>query len=409
MDKLARAYDDPITCPLLGQAPMVLTWSPEGIRAVFSADPLTFAPGAPEALAAIIGKGSLFLESGVEHRRARKLLMPPFHGDRIATYGRLMQEATRRWLQRLPVGETRPILPTGQGIALDVIIEAVFGAREVDRVARLHDEILGIVEAFNPMVATFRFLQRDFGGVGPWARLQRRGAALRSSVDALIAEKRARPGEDILSLLLATRDEDDRPLDEQEIYEQLLTFVVAGHETTATTLAWALYELCSNPPVLERLLGELEGVPSEAPEAFASQPFLRAAVHETLRRHPPVPIVPRRCLRPFQLGPYELPAGQSVGAAVYMAHHDAQRFPDPKTFRPERFEDGTPSPFVFLPFGGGARRCLGAAFATYELAVALGTLLTDARFELVETGPVASVFRIGTYGPESGVRLKRAS
>jgi cytochrome P450 len=407
MDRLAREYSDPMTCPLLGQAPVVLTWSQSGIGAVFGADPLTFEPGAPEALAAIVGKGSLFLKSGAEHKRARKLLMPPFHGERIAGYARLMKEATERWLRRFPTDEVRPFLPTAQGITLDVILEAVFGVREPARTARLHDEILAVVGAFNPLVATFRVLQHDFGGIGPWARLARCTAALRRSIDELAREKREQPGDDVLSLLLAARDEEGQPLGEQEIYEQLLTFVIAGHETTATTLSWALYELHSTEGLLEELRAQLAAPGNDSPEALAALPQLRAVIHETLRRHPPLPIVSRRCVRPFRLGNYELPPGQTVGAAVYMAHHDAATFPKPFQFDPKRFTGASPSPFVFLPFGGGARRCIGAAFATVELQIALGTILAGARFELAEPQPVRSVFRVGTYGPETGVRMKR--
>jgi cytochrome P450 len=407
LDRLAGEYSDPMTCPLLGQAPIVLTWSQAGIGAVFGADPLTFEPGAPEALAAIVGRGSIFMKSGAEHRRARKLLMPPFHGERIGVYARLMKEATERWLERLPAGEARPFLPTAQGIALDVILEAVFGVREPARTARLHDEILAVVGAFNPLVATFRMLQHDFGGIGPWARLKRCTAALRRSIDELVAEKRERPGDDVLSLLLGARDEEAQPLGEQEIYEQLLTFVIAGHETTATTLSWALYELHSNRGLLEELRAHVVMPGNDSPEALMALPLLRAVIQETLRRHPPVPIVSRRCVRPLQLGDYALPPGQTVGAAVYMAHHDAATFAEPYKFMPERFAGASPSPFVFLPFGGGARRCLGAAFAMVELTVALGTIVASARFDLHEPRPVRSVFRVGTYGPETGIRMAR--
>jgi cytochrome P450 len=320
-----------------------------------------------------------------------------------------MKEATVRWLERFPTGEPRPFLPTAQGITLDVILEAVFGVREPARSARLHDEILAVVGAFNPLVATFRILQHDFGGVGPWAKLQRCTAALRRSIDELVAEKRERPGEDVLSLLLDARDEEGLPLGEQEIYEQLLTFVIAGHETTATTLSWALYELHSNRHVLEKLRSQVAASANDSPEALAALPLLRAVIHETLRRHPPVPIVTRRCVRPLRLGDYELPPGQTVGAAVYMAHHDAATFAQPFEFIPERFTGATPSPFVFLPFGGGARRCLGAAFAMVELEVALGTIVATTRFELDEPRPVRSVFRVGTYGPETGVRMVRGA
>jgi cytochrome P450 family 110 len=409
MDQLQAAYSDPMTCPLLGQKPMVLTWSPEGIQAVFSAPPDTFEPGAAEALAAIVGRGSIFLQSGEAHRRSRKLLMPPFQGERMRAYADVIAGATGRWLERQPIGFSHPVLPMAQGITLDVIVEAVFGERDPARTAALHDQILAIVAAFNPLVATFRFLQKDFGGMGPWARLQRAATALRSSVSELADKKRALPGEDVLSLLLAARDEGGQGIDEQSLYEQLLTFVIAGHETTATSLAWALYEVHRHPEVHQKLISELKTLETENPKQLADAPYLNAVIAETLRRHPPLPIVPRRLTRPFQLQGFELPAGQTIGVAMYMAHHDPATYPDPHVFRPERFLDARPSPFLYLPFGGGARRCIGAAFASYELKLALGTLLQKSAFRLNEPNLVRSVFRVGTYGPETGIRMTRLS
>jgi cytochrome P450 len=300
-------------------------------------------------------------------------------------------------------------LPLAQGITLDVIVEAVFGERDPERVAELHSGIVGLVSAFNPLVATFAFLQRDFAGFGPWAKFERRATSVRKSIDRLIVEKRARPGQDILSLLLATRDEAGQPLDETEVYEQLLTFVVAGHETTATTLAWALYELHRHPTELARLRTEIASTPAANPDELARLPFLDAVISETLRCHPPVPIVPRRVAREFTLGSYTLPVGQSVGLAVYMSHSDPKNHANPRAFLPERFL-GKPSAqqrFTYLPFGGGARRCLGAAFAAYELKVVLGTLLATATFTLDEKRPVGNAFRIGTFGPKTGVRMIR--
>jgi cytochrome P450 len=404
---LARDHRDPLTCPILGQSPMVLTWGPDGAKAVFGADPSAFAPGTSDALAVIVGRGSLFLQAGDAHKRARKLLSPPFHGERMRTYAELMQATAVRWLERVQPGVSAPFLETAQGITLDVIIAAIFGVQDPARVARLHDEILGIVASFNPLIAAFRFLQRDFGGFGPWAKFRRKADALQGTMRALMDEKRKAPGEDVLSLLLAARDEAGEALGEQEVIEQLLTFVVAGHETTATTLAWALYELHRHPPALAKLRDELAASAGGPPEALHRLPYLAAVVNETLRMHPPVPIVPRRCAREFSLLGYELPAGQTVGVAILLAHHDAQTFADPFAFRPERFLEKTYSPFEFMPWGGGARRCLGASFATWELQIVLGTILSRARFSLDEPSPVRATFRIGTYGPETGIRLTR--
>ncbi len=405
MRDLARRYPDPMRLPMLGRDPMILTWGPEGAKAVFTADPDTFEPGAVEALQVIVGSGSLFVAKGAAHRRARKLLMPPFHGERMRAYGDLIRDATRRWRDRLDPTVSAPFLATAQGITLDVIIEAVFGERDPARVSQLHREILGLVAAFHPLIAAFRFFQRDW--FGPWRRFRAQAERARGTMQCLVDAKRHRPGDDILSLLLAARDEEGKALDEAEILDQLVTFVVAGHETTATTLSWAMYELHRHPEALAALRAALDPLgPSPSPEALAALPLLEAVCDETLRLHPPLPMVPRRLTRAFELGGYTLPAGTTLGVVSYMAHHREEVFPEAEVFKPERFVGRRYSPFEYYPWGGGARRCLGAAFAAYELRVALGTLLSAGAWVLDEPKPVRHAFRVGTYGPEGGIRMR---
>jgi len=408
LDDVAARYADPMTVPIPGASPIVLTWHPESVKQLFAADPDTFAPGTAEALAAIVGRGSLFLLSGEAHKRTRRLLLPPFHGERMRSYAETIVRTSVARAKARPIGVSAPLLELAQGITLDVILEAIFGARSKDEVAILHAEILAIVDAFNPLVAMFKPLQREFGGIGPWAKLQKRARALHTSLRALIEAKRASPGDDVLSLLLSARDEDGNGLDEGALIEQLVTFVVAGHETTATSLCWAMYELHRNPAALESLRAELASVPADAPaEALAKLPCLAAVCSETLRRHAPLPIVPRRSLRDVELAGWSLPAGTHVAVGIHLAHHDPATYPDPRAFRPERFMGRTYSPFEFMPFGGGARRCIGAAFASYELQLSLASLLRSGTWRLDDDRPLATVFRIGTYGPEGGVRMTR--
>lgn len=409
MRGLMRDWSDPVTVPLLGTAPAVITWGPEGSRAVFTADPDTFLPGANDALAVLVGEGSIFLMAGDRHKRARKLLAPPFHGDRMAAYGDRIREATRRHVAQVERGRPRPVLEVAQAITLDVIIEAVFGEREPDRIRELHADILALVAAFNPMVATWRALQRDFGGMGPWARFQRRAHDVAARIGPLLDRKRASPGEDIVSLLLATRDEAGDALEVREVQEQLLTFVIAGHETTSTSVAWAMRRLHENPAVLSRLRAELdEAGPTASSQALAALPFLEAVCHETLRLDPPVPMVLRRLAREFDLLGHRLPVGTTLAVALYMAHQREEAFPEPLAFRPERFLERRPTPFEFMPFGGGARRCIGAAFALYELKLVLAELLRAGRWSLASTRQEGRAFRIGTYGPAAGVRMTLA-
>lgn len=404
MLKIAKDYSDPLSCPIPGRDPMVITWGAEGAKAVFSADPDTFAPGAAEALAVIVGSGSLFIAQGAKHKRSRKMLTPPFHGERMRSYATIMRDAALRWGAKIKPNTSAPMLETAQGITLDIIIEAIFGEQDPSKVAELHSEILGIVAAFNPLFATFSFFQKSW--FGPWKRFQERASAMRATMKALINSKRERPGDDILSLLVSARDEEGQPLDEGEIMDQLLTFVVAGHETTATTLAWAMYELHRAPETLSKLRSEIASLgASPAIDALAKLPYLQAVCSETLRLHPPLPMVPRTLLKDFKLGEYTLPAGRTIAVAIYMAHHNEERFPDSFVFRPERFVGQSYGPFEFMPFGGGVRRCLGAAFAMYELEIVLGTLVTLGEFTLDEKKPVGNEFRIGTYGPAKGIRM----
>lgn len=410
MRELAAKYKPPVTVPMLGAPPIVLTWTPEGIRTIFGADPMSFATATNEALSVILGSGSIFLQSGAEHRRTRKLLSPPFHGDRMRAYAALMARAAERWTEKIARDKVAPVLPIAQGITLDVIVEAIFGEQDPSRVEALHERILAVVAAFNPMIATFKLLQREFGGIGPWARFQARAKSLHEVMLGLIAEKRQKPGDDVLSLLVAARDEDGSALSDREIIEQLLTFVVAGHETTATSVAWALYELHRAPETLAKLREELAQAARDEtpPEALPKLTYLRAVVDETLRMHPPVPIITRKITAPIELEGYSLPAGTFVAAGAYNAHCREETFEAPHAFRPERFVHKTYTPFEYLPYGGGHRRCLGAGFATFELCVVLATMLSRATFELAEPKPVEHAFRIGTFGPSTGVRLRRA-
>jgi cytochrome P450 len=321
----------------------------------------------------------------------------------MRAYGDSMRAAARRWAERIPRGTSTPILDTCQGITLDIIIEAIFGERDPAKVTDLHAGILALVASFNPLLGVFKFLQRDFFGLGPWVKFQACAKALHERIDALIALRRSTPGDDILSMLLAVRDDQGAPLSDQEVHEQLVTFIVAGHETTATTLAWAMDHLHRAPDTLATLRAEL--ATASSPDALARLPYLDAVWQETLRLHPPVPVVSRKLTREFVLKGHALPAGTTVGFAVYMAHLRPEVFPEPKAFKPERFVQRAYSPFEYAPFGGGARRCLGAAFAAYELKIVLATLLEGRSFRLDEPAPVRSAFRIGTYGPETGVRM----
>lgn len=402
---LAREYGDPVLFP--GRPAIVFTGDPVGIKAIYSADPDTFEP-LNQDLGVFVGARSLILLGGAEHRRARKLMTPPFHGARMRAYGeqivRLTEQRTEAWRP----GQRVSMLDTLQHVSLDVILQAIFGVTEPGRMASLSKLLLEITNGISPLLALVPSLRREFGGVGPYASFMRRRKRLHDQLDALIAAGRAAgPREDILSLLLAARYEDGQPMPDEEIRDQLVLLVFAGHETTAIAIAWSLYALHrpENAAVLERLRAELSGADS-GPSGLERLPYLEATCQETLRRFPLAPAPsPRKLLRPFELMGYSLPAGMGVCAAIALAHFREEVYPEPMRFRPERFLERQFSPFEFLPFGGGSRRCLGAAMASYEMKLVLGTLLRRYRLRLDSLRPDAGAVRAANVGPAHGVKM----
>lgn len=400
-------YGDPFTLPLM-VGKVVVTGDPEGIREIFTADPAIFTPFAQMPLEPVVGRHSMLLLDGARHRRERKLLMPPFHGDRMRAYGELMAAIARRRTAELAPGRVLRAQDLTQAISLEVIIEAVFGIRDPERVAIYREVISGYLEAYTPLLMVVPPLRRSLGGLGTWARFERFRARFRALVAEEIGRRRREGGaghEDILSLLLSARDDEGAPMSEEEIDDELRTMLVAGHETTAIGMAWALDWIHRSNRIRERLMDELAPLgPAPAPDALAKLPYLSAICDETLRIHPVVAMVSRRLLQPMTLRGIELPAGVGVMPAIAKVHHDPSLYPEPEVFRPERFLERKFSPFEYIPFGGGARRCLGAAFALYEMKVVLGSLLAEHRFA-VQGPPPRPDRRNVTIGPEGGAPI----
>lgn len=403
----ARRYGDPFSIQLV-VGDVVVTGQPDGIREIFTADPMLFVPLGDAPLQPVVGDRSVLLVGGERHRRQRKLLMPPFHGERMRAYGALIQDITRRAAAPFEHGHTVNALDLTQSISLEVIIRAVFGVQQPGRVRLFQEATRAYLDAYTPPLAFIPGLRRPLGGAGPWARFQRASERYHALLSSEIQARResGAAGQDILSLLLAARDEDGQPMTDSELKDELRTLLLAGHETTAIGMAWALYYVHRLPEVRERLLDELAALgPDPAPEQLAQQPYLAAVCDEALRLHPIVPVVTRRLVAPFTLRGRSLPARTGLMAAILLAHGDPELYPEPERFRPERFLERKYSPFEYLPFGGGARRCLGAAFALYEMKIALGALLVAHRFALADERPIAPVRRNITFGPKGGVRL----
>ncbi|MEZ4448409.1 MAG: cytochrome P450 [Nannocystaceae bacterium] len=406
-----ETYGDPYTVPALNGT-VVITGDPALVQQIFTADADTYDPFAVEASAPLVGDQSVILVAGDRHRRLRKLMSPPFHGARMRAYGRLMIDVARRAIARLEPGRPFNALATTQGISLEIIVRAVFGVDDPARIATFERAMIETMEAVHPAFLFAKALQREFFGVGPFAKFKRRRDAALALLDAQIAACRADPTgrEDILAMLVQARGEDGASLDDHEIRDQLVTLLIAGHETTAIGLAWALYHLHRHPEALARLRAELDGLGDaigrdEGPEQIVALPYLNAVCNETLRLNPIVPDVVRVLRRPLELGRYTLPAGTPVCPAAALVHQRPDLYPDPDAWRPERFLERKFSPFEFIPFGGGHRRCIGAAFALYEMKLVLAVFVQTGRFRLGSDDPLKPVRRNITMAPEGGVEL----
>jgi len=393
-------YGDPYTTRALGRT-IVVTGDPALIRVILAGDPAHYDAFGVEHMRPVLGAGSIMMLDGERHRAARKLQTPPFHGARMRSYAALMQQIARDEAAAWTSGAPFTMQAATQAISLRVILQAVLGARDGDEGARVERMLVDLIAALRPSLLFFPALQG--GWWPPWRRLMARRREVEAWVFGEIAARRQSARQDILTLLVQARYDDGAAMNEREVLEAMLTLVVAGHETTALALAWALWLLHRHPDVRARLEDELRGV--DDPEQLASLPFLEAVCLETLRLRPIAASVLRVLNRPMTLGAYELPAGVAVSPNMLGLHVRPELFPEPEAFKPERFVGRTFAPHEFMPFGGGHRRCLGAAFAMFEMKIVLGTILQTRRLELLDDGPVALVPRNTVLGPSRGLRF----
>ncbi|WP_434047458.1 MULTISPECIES: cytochrome P450 [Sorangium] len=401
--RCADTYGDVFNMPMYN-GDVVIAGSAASVQDVMTAPPETFVPYAVKSIAPLLGEHSLLVLSGERHRRERKLLTPPFHGDRMRAYAAIMADtAARRFAEaaRAPRAVAQEIT---QAISLDVIIRAVFGVEEPHRTRAFARAVVAMGDAVTPALAFLPLLQRELGGFGPYARFRRRVEALEALFRDQIRRARAAPGDDILSLLVSARYDDGSAMSDRAIFDQLRTLLFAGHETTALSLAWALDHVHRDPGVLARLRDEIDALgPEPDPERLAALPYLDAVCKEALRLYPIATEVPRLVARPFRLGEHELQPGTGVAPCILLVHHRPELYPEPSRFRPERFLERKFSPFEYLPFGGGSRRCIGAAFAMFEMKIVLGVALSAWQFQLLDQRPPRPVRRNVTLGPAGGV------
>jgi cytochrome P450 len=376
MEKCARRLGDSFTLTFFPSGlKLTMVSDPEAVKTVFTAPP-ELAPSGTSAspVAPIVGQSSVLVLTGPEHMRQRKLLLPPFHGERMREYEDVMVEATRRDMESWPLGTPMRVQERSRAITLEVILRAVFGV-EAERMGRLREAIAGLLEPSTTLAILLFALRRPRPGP-PTGSI---GRAL-ERLDAVIYEELGRRREqadlaernDILSLLMQARDEDGEAMTDAELRDELVTLLLAGHETTATSVAWAIERLVRHPDKLRRVFAEID-----APSSGGASDYLTAVVNETLRVRPVVPIVVRVLQGELRVGGHTLPAGTRVTPSIYLTNRNAEVYEDPEEFRPERFLDGGPETFSWIPFGGGIRRCIGASFAQLEMKVILRTMLSE--------------------------------
>ncbi|MEO1147342.1 MAG: cytochrome P450 [Cyanobacteria bacterium J06638_22] len=390
------AYGSIVRAPLIGDNPNTfLVSSPAGIQQLFSGAGGRISSPPNRLLRPIVGDASLFFLEGDRHRRERRLLMPPFHGDRIKTYGDTIRDlATHALADRQP-GIPFPIREVMQDISLDVILKVVFGVTGAERFARLKGYILRLAETLrSPLFASCLFFPALQKPYGPWATFTDVQQKIDELLYAQIRDRRQEaadesPNTDILSLLIAARDEDGNAMTDGELRDELVTLLLAGNETTASAASWVMYWTYRHPGVLERLRAELQELGSNPdPMAIARLPYLSAICNESLRLFPVAMLtVPRIVKAPVEIQGYAFEPGSILYGCIYLTHRRPDLYPEPLSFKPERFLERTYTPFEFLPFGGGERRCIGEALALFELKLVVTAMVMNSALKLADQRP----------------------
>ena len=399
MSKRRERYGDVFSShfPFFGR--VVYVADPALVKQVFTGDPAVFHAGEANATALgdALGENSLLTLDEERHMSQRKLLLPPFHGQAVARYAATIAAAAATEAEGWPVGKPFALRPRMQVITLEVILRAVFGVRDGERMDLFRRRIPPLGE-LNSVLDWLPFMQRDLGGLSTAARFRKALAAVDELIYAEIADRRATQDaeerDDVLSLLLAARHDDGSPMSDIELRDELLTLLTAGHETTATGLSWAFERLLRTPNVIEHAL-----------ESLDDDNYLDAIVKETLRVRPVVVDVARKLTRETEVAGWLLPAGTLVLPAIAAIHMRPDLYPEPHEFRPERFLDDGAQSYAWIPFGGGVRRCIGASFAQVEMRVVLRELLRRVRLRAPSSAPERAKIRHVTVVPARGCRV----
>ncbi|MFL5822694.1 MAG: cytochrome P450 [Solirubrobacteraceae bacterium] len=396
----ARRAEPIVRTSFPGIGPMVYVSDPDLVKQVFTGDPAVYHAGESTAafLGPVVGPNSVLTLDEQPHLRQRKLLLPPFHGANIDRWAERIREITERDIATWPVGSPFSLRTRTQRITLEVILRAVFGVRGKQRFER----VLPLVDDFARranLIVLFPILRRDLGRRCPWMRFQRSRAALDAFLYEEIALRRTEADlaerDDVLSLLLQATDDEGRPMTDHELRDELITVIGAGHETTATAVAWAFERLLRTPAVLDRLKRSLPD----------GDEYLEATIKETLRMRPVIVDVGRRLTRDIELGGYLIPAGSLLVPSIAGIHYREDAYPQANEFRPERFLNGASDSYVWIPFGGGVRRCIGASFAQFEMRLMIRTILERADLRAARPAPERAKIRNITIAPARGCQV----
>jgi cytochrome P450 len=398
MKRLARRHGDVFTLniPIYGR--VVMVGDPQLAKQIFTTGPEELGNIQPN-LSRLFGTGSVFALDGDDHRRRRRLLAPPFHGKSMKNYEAIIEEETLRETANWPEGRPFPTLPSMMHITLNAILRAVFGAdgAELDELRRLIPPWVTL----GSRLAALPKPERTYGRFSPWGRLAQWRRQYDLVLDRLIAAERADPNfaerTDVLALMLRSTYEDGSAMSRKDIGDELLTLLAAGHETTASTLGWAFERLTRYPEVLSALVEEADNGGGE---------LRQAAILEVQRSRTVIDFAARRVYpSTFQLGEWVLAQGDSIIVGIAQIHDNPDVYPDPERFDPQRYIGGKPSTFSWIPFGGGTRRCVGAAFANMEMDVVLRTVLRDFTIETTTAPGERWHSRGVAYTPKNGGRI----
>ena len=416
MNNAVKQAPDIFRADITGSEGYIFANHPEAIRQIITSDRHKYFASGKEngILQPLVGDNSLLLIEGDPHKQRRKLLLPPFHGERMQSYGKLICDLTHNIVGQLKPNQPFIARQVSQEVSLQVILEAVYGLQNNERSLDLKQQIAKLANIFeSTLTSAFLFLpmlQQDLGTWSPWGNFLRQKKVIDEAIYQELATRRTQDishRQDILSLMMSAKDEKGKSLKDPELRDELMTLMLAGHETTATAIAWSLYWVHRDPKIKAKLTAEIASLGTDPdPMTVAKLPYLDAVCQETLRIYPVAMLTfPRVVQESTEIMGYKLEIGQVLVGCIYLLHQREDIFPEAEQFKPERFLSQEFSAYEFFPFGGGKRRCIGEALAKLEMKLVLATIVSNYKLELVNDKPEKPARRGVTLAPKTGVRM----